>query len=945
MKKLVSLFIVLIFFISVSSMNIQQRAENIMFLNNQIEETLLSIEVLKNHAEFIRLFNISSKQAQTDEELEFSYKIHEIIQETKEEVENSLSFLSKIIEKRNHSSNRSFNIIKILNDVCDSYPEITMLFIEYKDELIINSYNRVYLTRVLNSIRFDETDYEERFLNISLSKYMADFIKNRWEFAYEEFKKSKDKEKFRIRKENIIKILNWYDRIPTFFSVSIDKTFKKGLNEYGRKNYRQALNYFNQALNISNGEFIKKGGNNWTGLSYEGINSFNTSIEKLTDSAIKEEIIHRKNSIFNIIYLYRAKLEQNTFNLQNSIKTFTQIRDKSPNDDEQIAAELEIINSYIELGNNAGDIYEKEGYYKTVLNLCDDFYNKWIITEKVRANEIVETKIEVFKSLIFIFLENGIIENVINYLNEAEIYVNKIMKEFNFFDTSPFDYNDGKCFFLNQITESVNQLLVNSLINLNSNKEFELIIKRAGEILNNYFEIYKKEIPYTDYSDWHLYIGIAFINDGINYIHDMYRYYLKDEINSNFFGSVYKKQLEDLIVLFSDYEDVYWIKIKLGMYLIKNGKLEQAKKELNEIMTNSPFKEDRIMANSYLVKVFFIQNDINQALIEGEKYYNKYKKSSDFVIEGFIYYIRALNKKAFETGDYDLLLKSEKLVEEIKPSYWDYEINKDEFINTQKKFLKGQIKLMLDKTDEAEKEFKEILNKENNYLKAEALKELAFIEKSKGNFQEALINIKKAMKFYNEIYYYQYYDEGSFYIEMMPAEYMTSDNGVIEAKEFLINDLLKITVTPLIENLNPGESVILTAKITYPDGTDINTSGLEEMTWSWSGTGKKTTRGRVEYYQHGNTKYTLKPVNNSNQIEFTLLGGNYMEPIITAKVTFDVKETRGLNRIVSRTVELTGQNKVPIMIVDRNGERVKRIPMVDSSNLDGYDMGKDPFSG
>ncbi|MFA5480458.1 MAG: hypothetical protein WC337_10585, partial [Candidatus Muiribacteriota bacterium] len=100
------------------------------------------------------------------------------------------------------------------------------------------------------------------------------------------------------------------------------------------------------------------------------------------------------------------------------------------------------------------------------------------------------------------------------------------------------------------------------------------------------------------------------------------------------------------------------------------------------------------------------------------------------------------------------------------------------------------------------------------------------------------------------------------------------------------------------------------------------------------------------------------PVNNSNQIEFTLLEGDYMEPIITSKVTFDVKEARGLiakvssslgaiqtpaGRIVSRTVILTGQNEVPIMIVNEKGERIEKIPMIDAVNLDGKNMGKDKF--
>ena len=69
-----------------------------------------------------------------------------------------------------------------------------------------------------------------------------------------------------------------------------------------------------------------------------------------------------------------------------------------------------------------------------------------------------------------------------------------------------------------------------------------------------------------------------------------------------------------------------------------------------------------------------------------------------------------------------------------------------------------------------------------------------------------------------------------------------------------------------------------------------------------------------------------------------------MEPIITAKVSFDVKETRGMNRIVSRTVELTGQNEVPIMIVNEKGERINEIPPINPYNLEGVGMGLSPFS-
>ncbi|MFA5479235.1 MAG: hypothetical protein WC337_04365, partial [Candidatus Muiribacteriota bacterium] len=380
MKKLVSLFIVMFLFISVSSMNIQQRAENIMFLNNQIEETLLSIEILKNQAEFIRLFNISSKQAQTEEELEFSYKIHEIIQETKEEVENSLSFLSKIIEKRNHSSNRSFNILKILNDICDSYPEITMLFIEHKDELIINSYNRVYLTKVLNSIRFDETDYEERFLNISLSEYMADFIKNRWEFAYEEYIKTNNKKALEKRKNTITSTIYWYDRLINFSISGLNKKFSEGLKEYGRKNYNKAIQYFIQSKNENVDLFLKHGGFNWTGSSYHNLQKINESLENYLNSAIKESKLHRINTFYNIVYLSRAELEQNIPNLKKTLTLFVKIRDEAPSDEEQMKAELEIIRHYKQMGDSSVIIEDKELNYVTAINLATQYYNKWVIT-------------------------------------------------------------------------------------------------------------------------------------------------------------------------------------------------------------------------------------------------------------------------------------------------------------------------------------------------------------------------------------------------------------------------------------------------------------------------------------------------------------------------------------------------------------------------------------
>ncbi|MCK9477162.1 MAG: hypothetical protein M0R46_14655 [Candidatus Muirbacterium halophilum] len=57
-----------------------------------------------------------------------------------------------------------------------------------------------------------------------------------------------------------------------------------------------------------------------------------------------------------------------------------------------------------------------------------------------------------------------------------------------------------------------------------------------------------------------------------------------------------------------------------------------------------------------------------------------------------------------------------------------------------------------------------------------------------------------------------------------------------------------------------------------------------------------------------------------------------MDIIVKAKVDFSVAERSG-SRTVSREFSIEGDNQVPIMIVNEEDRRIKRIPLVDGSQI------------
>ena len=80
-----------------------------------------------------------------------------------------------------------------------------------------------------------------------------------------------------------------------------------------------------------------------------------------------------------------------------------------------------------------------------------------------------------------------------------------------------------------------------------------------------------------------------------------------------------------------------------------------------------------------------------------------------------------------------------------------------------------------------------------------------------------------------------------------------------------------------------------------------------------------------------------------------------MDIIVTAKVDFSVAENRWVRlnsvgvkegsaqtRVVPREFSLEGDNQVPIMIVNEDDRRIKKISSINPSNIDGIGLGESP---
>ncbi|MFA5480667.1 MAG: hypothetical protein WC337_11645, partial [Candidatus Muiribacteriota bacterium] len=464
-------------------------------------------------------------------------------------------------------------------------------------------------------------------------------------------------------------------------------------------------------------------------------------------------------------------------------------------------------------------------------------------------------------------------------LKIAEIYSNKLLKFAQ-------DNNEKEELYLKSI-EICKKVIETGMVESVIEKAYSKIVTENKNISNFYSSMkYPEREKFREYSENSIKYGEEYVKKYSNSNSNILYNILNDLATTNYSISISyyfdEKNLSETVE-YKAFESIKWFKRKreISDYTTDEYSYLSFRKTIYDwIFTTYNFTNNELKKNQYYNEILNFGNDILSGQLN----------VGGFISKKDIY--KSFGNVFFENSEFKSALEWYQKAYNEKPD------NKVK-LNIGKSYLKmGEI-------SKAKSTVEDVIS-QNDYTKAIAYDLLGDINFSTGNYAEAKNNYETAIgnavstdlmiyptiegKIAKTLCKLGEYNKSLEKINELLEKYYHSRFWVsdknLEEDKILYSDLLKIKVTPLIENLNPGESVILTAKITYPDGTEINTSDLEEMTWSWSGTGKKTTKARLEYYQHGNTKYTLKPVNNSNQIEFTLLEGDYMEPIITAKVTF-----------------------------------------------------------
>ncbi|MCK9226109.1 MAG: hypothetical protein M0R46_18005, partial [Candidatus Muirbacterium halophilum] len=918
MKKI---FIVIIFLISLFSFSEAGVREQKKF-NTEREQIYYHMDNIKDYAEYLKFFNKCSLHFP---DFENYNEILSDMEEIKIGVSDSLLYITKSLSFRDTDK----LTIKLLNEYAEVYPEIILIFLEEKSELI-HAMNNNYISKTLNTLRFDEYDYEERLLNINISKFINKFVKNRWEFAYSEFKNTENKDIFKERKNRINKFLYWYDRIRLVFDYK-NTIFSKGFKEFGYKNYNQARYYFSESKENEKNIFLKNGGSNWKGFSENEIEYYKESIESFINCIKEEKEYYRLNSLFNIIYFYRNTMKDDKNSISESIEVFKTIREEAPSDYEQMMADFEIIKSYVKSGDLVVSIEEKEHFYKIALSSCDDFYIKWIKGKKTEdSSRIVSLKYDIYEKLFIAYFKLNDEKKILSYLEQSYNFMLKILNEFDLYSINN-DPIEDKMLFLKQRVYNCDDIVVQASVCFKDNKEMIKVIESVVEKLDKFFDEIVKTINYLDDTDdgIELIESIGYI---VDYAIDFNKYYFKNENKTNIFVNQYIKYISYIIDNFHNYYDYYYNMGNVASVLIKIDRFNEAEVLLNDVKNNATDKYYRLSASMTLTSLFYVTGRIKESIKEGNEFLTKY--GPDYIVEvdstSFIPYVKALINEFKNTGIKEYIEQADIISEYIIPSNDDNDFGFGEYVNKTRFLIKSDINILNGNIIQAKENLNSVLNTKDNFGKSEAYNKLAEIEYINLNYEKSQEYIKSSVKYNNEIHYFSYKFFGTLYTYPMFGEDLTSDCAVIDALNFVKDKLIIVRISPVIEDLKPGESIELKADLVYPDKTLVSKEFIKDLEWEWRWTEKNDV-----------CDFEIKRnLTEKNKVTFKLIKGDYTEPIITAKANIELNINERKSRMVERKLSLEADNQVPIMIVNEDDRRIKNIPMIDASNLTGIYLGE-----
>ncbi|MDD5091132.1 MAG: tetratricopeptide repeat protein, partial [Candidatus Wallbacteria bacterium] len=143
------------------------------------------------------------------------------------------------------------------------------------------------------------------------------------------------------------------------------------------------------------------------------------------------------------------------------------------------------------------------------------------------------------------------------------------------------------------------------------------------------------------------------------------------------------------------------------------------------------------------------------------------------------------------------------------------------------------------------------------------------------------------------------------------------DDYALEVKELLITRVLRVSITPIVDDMPIGSSEVFTARIVYADSdeTPAHIPQPSSGDWKWECTG---TQG---------VDFNLDPM--GNEARYTHLSGDFMDRIITAKCKIDAGIFTGKRsgKSVDKYVWVEGDNQVPVCLVNEDFKRLKYLPM------------------
>ena len=803
------------------------------------------------------------------------------------------------------------------------YPELKP-FIEENIPLLRN---------VTRRTEFDDNEYSRYLSRFSVDDYLLKYFIKTWEKAHKEYKNIGDKKQYKKVSTRLERILYYYDKVKNLFSFGkseAEKAFKKGFKDYGKEYFNNAEKEFYRSKTLDKKVFKTKNGSHWRGFSLKKIDMDKDEIQELKESAIHEDKLHSINSLNTIDYLYNAEYNQVKENKEEAAIIFKEIKE---NDDSEIIAQMyahqKRINNLIEAGIMTDVFEEKETYFNSAASEITSYISTYCISMEMDSNgyEWVYKRSYILSVLSDLLLEEAEYDRALVYIEKVTQsqmfgYTNwysfykpeddrliieyplidederfemlyKLQKYYSYIITSVYEKEIIKEKFLGYLDKifEYHDIFMNYHINDNkkfSKEYFAHYIEIIGDIINEYtFIFYKEDLIYDLMEQQEKVFSIA---------SQKYPDFIDRFIEEYVYTLVFLKQTDKAMKLFENI-DVHKNKKIWARYiqcLYESGNYQVASMEAENFLNNSMNSKEAdfyvAMENGIKSLILYAKEMENDQLFEKAIQYSDqyiyYLENSDLMFD-FLHRSEARYIRALASSTRALTIENDSYIQEAKQKleeYKAYAIDDDYFYG---------------------------LNQADYYYQN------TLLDIKSNNVEDAVFFITRYLDFLKEIHLYYY-------------ETLNKKERIEYVQDYL-KSLFKVEVDPVIESMEPGETVTLTAKLVDKDGNEFTLpDSLEVGEFTWEGTANPSYDYTLAVHE-----------NDSSKAEFTLVEGDFMDIIITAKVKINFKELqeRYASVEIPQHIEIEGDNQVPVMLVNEEGRRITVIPMINPENLEGINMG------